>query len=48
MPIWTLEPLDLETPNWEASIYKGKVIVRAENERRARFLAAKAFGIATP
>ncbi len=46
MPIWTLEPLDLGNPNWEASTYKGKVIVRAENEKMARFLAAKAFGIA--
>jgi len=32
MPIWTLEPLDLGNPNWEASTYKGKVIVRAEGE----------------
>ena len=46
MPIWTLEPLDGEDPNWEASTYKGRVIVRAKNERKARFLAAKAFGIA--
>ncbi len=44
MPIWTLEPLDLEDPNWEASTYKGQVTVRAKNERKARFLAAKAFG----
>ncbi len=46
MPIWTLEPLDLEDPNWEASTYKGQVTVRAKNERKARFLAAKAFRIA--
>ena len=47
MPIWTLEPLDLGNPNWEASTHKGRVIIRAENEKKARFLAAKAFGIAT-
>ena len=25
MPIWTLEPLDWEDPNWEASAYRGQV-----------------------
>ena len=37
MPIWTLEPLDVGNPNWEASTYKGKVIVRAETEKKARY-----------
>ena len=46
MPIWALEPLDWEDPNWKASTYRGQVIVRAENEKQARFLAAKAFAIA--
>jgi len=32
MPIWTLEPLDLGNPNWEASTYNGKVIVEEGEE----------------
>ncbi len=47
MPLWKLEPLDLGDRNWEASTYKGEVIVRADDLRRAQRLAARAFGIAT-
>jgi hypothetical protein len=45
--IWQLKPLDLSAPDWRASTYQGKTIVRAETEADARRLAARAFGIAT-
>ena len=47
MPLWRLTPTDLAADEWRASTYKGIAIVRAEDERRARRLAASAFGIAT-
>lgn len=47
MPIWQLKPLDTRDPNWEASSYSGKVIVRARDEQAARATAEKAFGVKT-
>ncbi len=43
--IWRLKALRLSSPHWEASTYRGDVIVRAESEANARRLPAKAFGI---
>lgn len=45
MPIWQLEPIDTESENWRTSLYKGKAIVRAPTERRARRVANVAFGL---
>ena len=47
MPLWKLEPIDLTDRNWEASTYIGEAIIRAEDSRAARLLAARAYGIAT-
>ena len=47
MPIWSLIPLDLDDPDWEASSHRGQVIVRAANERQARTVAAEAFDVKT-
>jgi hypothetical protein len=47
MPLWKLEPIDAADRSWDASTYKGEVIVRADDEKRARRLAVRAFGIAT-
>ena len=47
MYIWKLSPIDLSSPNWEASIYKGDVVVRAESADKARHQATRAFFIAT-
>jgi len=47
MQLWKLEPIDLTDSNWEASTYKGEVIVRAEDLHGAQLLAARAYGIAT-
>jgi len=46
MSIWKLTPLLPEAPNWEASTFRGEVIVRANDERQARDLANAAFVIA--
>ncbi len=43
MPIWQLDPIDTEDPNWEASTYRGRVIVRAPDEGAARDIAQRAF-----
>ena len=45
MRIWRLKALRLSSHHWEASTYRGDVIVRAESEANARRLPAKAFGI---
>jgi len=45
--IWRLTALRLSSPHWEASTYRGDVIVRAETEANARRLATQAFWIAT-
>jgi type II secretory pathway component HofQ len=47
MPIWRLEPCDLNDPNWEASTHRGTAIVRAPSEAAARETAEKAFGVKT-
>jgi hypothetical protein len=36
MKIWKLNPIYLNHRDWEASRYRGEVIVRAESEERAR------------
>jgi hypothetical protein len=47
MPLWQLMPVDPRDPNWEASSYRGKVIVRARDEWTARRKAERAFGVKT-
>ena len=47
MPLWELVPVDPSDPNWEASSYRGRVVVRALDEQRARDEAEKAFGVKT-
>lgn len=47
MPLWRLEPVDPLDRSWEASTYRGAVIVRARNEAVARATAAKAFDTKT-
>lgn len=47
MPIWALTPVDPLDPNWEASSYQGRVVVRARDEKAAREIAGKAFGVKT-
>jgi hypothetical protein len=47
MAIWTLVPIDLNDPNWEASSHRGTVIVRVRNETEARALAARTFDVKT-
>ena len=47
MPLWELTPVDLLDPNWEASAYQGRVVVRAAREEVARDEAEKAFGVKT-
>ena len=46
MPLWKLDPIDFGDRNWAASTYKGEVIVRAKDWRRAQRLAANAYTIA--
>ena len=36
MTIWKLTPIDLNHRDWEASRFRGEIIVRAESEERAR------------
>ena len=45
MPIWRLEPLDTDDPNWRASTYADEVIVRAPSETIARLAACTQFRI---
>ena len=47
MPLWTLTPLDPLDPAWEASTYRGKMIVRARDETSAREAAQHAFTVKT-
>ena len=47
MAVWSLIPVDPDDPDWEASSHRGPVIVRAEDEREARRVAAKAFNLKT-
>jgi hypothetical protein len=45
MPIWKLSPINLHAEEWELSIYKGVVIVRAMDEDEAHNTASHKFGI---
>jgi hypothetical protein len=47
MQIWMLRPTGDSSPDWEASSYRGEVIVRAESETKARQIAMRAFVLAT-
>ncbi len=47
MPIYELTPKNLDELNWKASIYRGKAVIKARNEKLARMKANTAFGIAT-
>lgn len=47
MAVWSLTPVDLADPNWEASSHRGPVIVRAPNARQARATAARSFSVKT-
>ena len=46
MAIYELKPITLQSPHWEGSTWKGRVIVRAPDESEARLAAAKAFTVA--
>ncbi len=46
MKIFKLEPKNLNAHHWDASIYQGVVIVRAEDEKKARRKAVLKFTIA--
>ena len=46
MRLWHLIPIDLQAAAWQATIYKGPVVVRAESEQQARELACKDFSAA--
>jgi hypothetical protein len=45
MAVWSLIPVNLDDPNWEASSHHGPAIVRAPNEAQARAVAAEAFDV---
>ncbi len=47
MKIWELLPMNRDNPNWEASTYNGRVVIRAPTAERARHIAHSAFTIAT-
>jgi len=46
VPIWKLEPVNLESEHWATSTHKGTAIVRASDPERARDVATRAFIIA--
>jgi hypothetical protein len=46
MKIFKLEPKNLDSHHWNASVYNGSVIVRAVDEKKARRKAAFKFSIA--
>ena len=48
LKIYKLEPYEdkLDSLHWEASTYKGPVVIRAATEERARMIATQVFGIA--
>ena len=43
MPVWRLEPINLDDHHWRASTYAGPLTVRAADEDKARELAASQF-----
>jgi hypothetical protein len=47
MPVWELSPVDPRDAAWEASSYRGRVIVRARDEAAARDAAEHAFAVKT-
>ena len=47
MEIWRLKPIVFDSTSWQASAYRGEVIVRAKDESEARKVAIREFGIAT-
>ena len=47
MAVWQLTLFDLLDPDWEASSYCRRVLVRARSAAPARVLAAKSFTVAT-
>ncbi|GEM_PF-852445 len=47
MPVYFLEPIDLNHRDWEASIYKGPCTIRTDDPDRARQIAKHAFWITT-
>ncbi len=46
MKIFKLEPKNLDSHHWNASVYNDIVIVRAKDEKHARIKAAFTFSIA--
>ena len=46
MKIFKLEPKNLDSHHWNASVFNGIAIVRAEDEKKARRKAAFKFSIA--
>jgi hypothetical protein len=40
MPIWKLNPINLQAEDWKRSTYKGDAIIRAKDEDEARDVAA--------
>jgi len=48
MPVFKLTPVNADDPDWKCSSYCGEVRVRAENEHRARTLAARSFALFDP
>jgi hypothetical protein len=47
MRLWHLIPVDLQAAAWQATTYKGPVVVRAESEQQARELACVDFSAAS-
>ena len=46
MRLWHLIPVDLQAAAWQATTYKGPVVIRAESEQQARELACVDFSAA--
>jgi hypothetical protein len=47
MRLWHLIPVELQAAAWQATIYKGPVVIRAESEQQARELACANFSAAS-
>lgn len=43
MKIWELLPMNRDNPNWEASTYSDRVVIRAPSAERARDIAQNTF-----
>ena len=48
MKIWKLSPLDLDFAGWGCRPHHGDLIVRAEDEEKARNIATQKFRAAVP